>query len=90
MRTLNTRAFLACVLAKYDSLIGDDFKAFMKKVILLIDEDSEINYVFDDMIIERLYDLQDTGEYNDNAMNQLLRYIRSYENNKKKPCLIFL
>lgn len=90
MRTLNTRAFLAYVLAKYDSLMSDNFKAFLKKIILRIDENSEINDVFNDTVINLIYDLQEIGDYDDNTMNQFLRYIRSYENNKKKPCPSFI
>lgn len=85
MRTLHTGPVLACMLLRYERLMNADFKAFLRKAILMIDMKSEIRKQDVDPLANLLCDIQDDGDYSDENLQMFLDFIKLNEVNVREP-----
>ncbi len=83
--TLQTSPLLACMLLKYENMMSGNLKEFVKKVVLRLDIESEINKEDGDMLADTLLDIEAKGDYSDEILGEFLELIERHEVNIRKP-----
>ena len=81
MRTLNISQFLAYVLIRDGLSMNDDFQRFMRKLIVSIDIDTEILCENSNIVVDKLSEIQDGYNYDEEVFYSFIEFIEQYDVN---------
>ncbi len=81
MRTLNISQFLAYILIRDRLSMNDDFQRFMRKLIVSIDIDTEILCENSDIVVDKLFEIQDGYNYDEEVFYSFVEFIEQYDVN---------